>query len=236
MISTLSTRAAPLRIDYFTDILCVWAYGAQARVNELTRVFGDQLDVHYRFIPLFAATDRRIGEGWENRGGFAGFGSHVREVASQWDHVGVHQGVWEQCAPRSSVPAHLFLKAVQLLSEQDGSAGGDRARAFEEAVWRVRCAFFRDGLDIASAAVLDDIARDAGLDTAAIHTLIDSGAPHAALHRDDEDKQTYLVPGSPTLILDGGRQRLYGNVSYRILEANVRELLRDPVSGGASWC
>ncbi len=229
-------EASPLRIDYFTDVLCVWAYGVQARVDELKRVFGDQIDIHYRFIPLFAATGQRIGEGWEDRGGFAGFGSHVQEVASQWDHVGVHEKVWAQCAPRSSVPAHLFLKAVQLLTAGNASSPSEGASVLEEAAWRVRCAFFRDGLDISSAAVLDGVAADLGLDAAAIRASIDSGEPHAALHLDDEAKQRYMVPGSPTLILDEGRQRLYGNVSYRIIEANIRELLRDPVSGEASWC
>jgi len=236
MTDASSPHHSPLRVDYFTDVLCVWAYGVQARLDELKRVFGDQIDIHYRFIPLFAATGQRIGEGWEDRGGFAAFGSHVQEVASQWDHVGVHEAVWAQCAPSSSVPAHLFLKAVSLLTEPDPSPHSGNGSVLEEAAWRVRCAFFREGLDVSSAQVLDGIAEDIGLDVAAIRALIDSGKPHAALHLDDEAKQRYLVPGSPTLILDEGRQRLYGNVSYRIMEANIRELLRDPVSGEASWC
>jgi hypothetical protein len=31
-------------------------------------------------------------------------------------------------------------------------------------------------------------------------------------------------------------QLLYGNVGYRIIEANVRELLHNPLHGEASWC
>jgi hypothetical protein len=32
-----------------------------------------------------------------------------------------------------------------------------------------------------------------------------------------------------------GRQRLNGNVGYRVLEANIRELLNHP-AGEQSWC
>ena len=43
------------------------------------------------------------------------------------------------------------------------------------------------------------------------------------------------VRASPTLIFNEGRQRLTGNVGYRVIEANVRELLQAP-AGGQSWC
>ena len=36
--------------------------------------------------------------------------------------------------------------------------------------------------------------------------------------------------------MNEGRQRLFGNVGYRVLEANVNELLRNDAAGVASWC
>ena len=33
---------------------------------------------------------------------------------------------------------------------------------------------------------------------------------------------------SPTYVFNNGRQRLTGNVGYRIIEANVKELLEQP--------
>ncbi len=45
------------------------------------------------------------------------------------------------------------------------------------------------------------------------------------------------VQGSPTYVFNEGRQMLYGNVGYRIIEANVRELLSAPAAAGEpSWC
>ena len=45
------------------------------------------------------------------------------------------------------------------------------------------------------------------------------------------------VQGSPTFVFNEGRQMLYGNVGYRIIEANLRELLSRPSAEGMpSWC
>ena len=48
-------------------------------------------------------------------------------------------------------------------------------------------------------------------------------------------KDKYSVKGSPSLILNEGRQIIYGNVGYRVIEANVQELLNQP-ENQASWC
>ena len=97
-------------------------------------------------------------------------------------------------------------------------------------------AFFRQGLDITRSVVQDEIAQQLELPIKRIHYLIDSGQAHAALHLDEEAWHNYKVPGSPTLVLNDGRQILYGNVGYRIIDANVRELLHNPDQGEASWC
>ncbi len=144
---------APITIDHFSDVLCIWAYGAQIRVDELRRQFPDQVRFTYRFLPLFGDTARRIGEGWAERGGFPGFGEHAREVADDWDHVTVHPGVWSETAPASSTSPHLFLKAVQLLETNHELAAGpvpefEGRRRFEQAIWETRRRFYADAEDI----------------------------------------------------------------------------------------
>jgi len=57
----------------------------------------------------------------------------------------------------------------------------------------------------------------------------------SALMSDYEDAKELGLKGSPSLVMNNGRQVLYGNVGYRILNANIRELLERPVSE-ASWC
>jgi len=231
---------ANLRIDYFSDILCIWAYTAQIRVDELKRNFGERLALHYHFVPLFGDTAHRIGEGWAERGGFAGFGRHVIEVAERFEHAPVSANVWQACAPRSSCNAHLFLKAAQLL-EQAGVIDAaprsefDGRSLFEEANWRVRRAFFQDDRDIGQLDCLYEIAAGLDLPTEPIRQRLNDGQAMAALCRDIELCREHGVEGSPTYLLNEGRQKLYGNVGYRIIEANVQEILHQP-GNQASWC
>ncbi len=228
-------------IEIFTDVLCIWAYIAQVRCDQLRRDFGAQIALQYRYIPIFGAAEERVQRGWHDRGGPEGFNRHLHEVAEAWEHIALHPRVWLEDTPASSVPAHLYLKACQLL-EQDGQIPDLPHPEFEgrslceEYAWRVRCAFFAQNQNIARIPVLEGIARELELPLDPLHGLLTDGRAHAALHRDSEARDRYLVPGSPTLVFNEGRQRLYGNVGYRIIEANIRELLKNPQHGGASWC
>ncbi len=231
----------PVTIEYFTDILCIWAWGGQVRIDQLGKELGNDVQLRYRFIPLFAAAQQRVHDQWEQKGDYKGFNCHLVNAAKQWDHVTLHPDVWLQAEPASSTGAHLLLKAVQLLEERGEISTQpepvfDGRSCFEECTWRLRDAFFHHGENISERAVLERVASGLGLPVAALRTLIDNGEAHAALHLDDEAKQRYQVPGSPTMVLNEGRQLLYGNVGYRIIEANVRELLHNPLHGEASWC
>lgn len=228
-------------IDYFSDLLCIWAYGAQIKIDELRRTFGSEVLIRHRYIPLFGDTASRIGDGWSDRGGFEGFGRHVRDTADAWEHVEVHPQVWQHDAPTSSVPAHVFVKAVQLLElddelDKDADTGDSRRTVSEELAWRLRERFFRDAENIARRTVQEEAATSLGLPVNRLRAHIDSGEAHAAAHLDLQARDLHQVPGSPCMVLNEGRQRLYGNVGYRIIEANVMQLLSDPLYGQASWC
>ncbi len=228
-------------IEIFSDVLCIWAYGAQARLDQLKEDHGEQVGFTHRLIPVFAAAHQRIEEGWKDKGSYAGFNRHLHEVASGWDHVSLHPDVWLSNPPESSQLPHLYLKAVQLLEERGEipvEPPGDYSgyTLFEAYAWRVRRAFFAEALNVSSASALDGLAEELGLPMGRIHELIDCGSAHAALHLDTKFRDQYLVPGSPTMVFNEGRQRLYGNIGYRIIDANIRELLHNRNTGEASWC
>lgn len=225
--------------EYFTDLLCIWAYGNQIRVEQLQRDFPGQVVIKPRLIPLFASTQEHIGEAWRDRGGFAGFGQHTREVARDWDHVTVHPDIWTGNVPASSITPHLFIKAVELL-EQEGEIATDpdpdTTTPAEALTWRLRQHFFAEQRNIARREVQCALAEDMNLPIQAILDKVDGGEAHAALHADMSAQRRHQVTGSPTLVLNEGRQQLFGNVGYRIIEANVRELLHNPQFGESSWC
>ena len=100
----------------------------------------------------------------------------------------------------------------------------------------MRSAFFEQAQDIAVERVQQEVAMRVGVRLGAVQPSLRDGRAHAALAYDYQDAQTMGVQGSPTFLLNDGRQKLYGNVGYRIIEANIQELLRDPNPDQASWC
>lgn len=226
-----------ITIDYFSDVLCVWAYGGQVRLDELQSVFGDRILVRQRFMPLFADTQTRIGQGWQDKGGFDGFGTHMQEVCGQWQHTQLHTDVWTRCRPASCTTAHVFLRAVSLCLAEQVQDTQRLPAAYDWLVAAVRTAFFEQAQDIGRLDVLLELLPATDVMPDQVRRRIDDGEAYAALQHDAELMKTYGVLGSPTYVFNEGRQLLYGNVGYRIIESNLRELLAAPPPGGEpSWC
>lgn len=220
-------------VTYYSDLLCIWAYVAQIKIDELRRHFPDEVRIDHRFVSIFGNVESHIGERWRDRGGFTGYAAHVREVAERFDHVELHPDVWTTNRPAGSSSAHAFVKALAVGDAPDRDCGG--RTALEELTWRLRLAFFRDLRDIGRLDVQLDVAASIGLGTDELRRRLEDGSALAALADDHEFAFRNQVSGSPTFLLNEGRQKLYGNVGYRIIEANIQELLRND-HDMASWC
>jgi len=213
-------------LSYYSDILCVWAHVAQIRVDKVAENFSDQVSVDYRFCSVFGDAAHKVGLGWADKGSYAGFGNHLREVISEFDHITLHPDIWQRNRPTSSTPAHIFLKAVQRVNIDK----------FELVLKEIRSAFFEKCEDISQWSTLEKLLKVTEVSVADIRDVVNSGIAHADLEADHRDQQSLMVTGSPTFILNDGRQKLYGNVGYGVIEANIKELLRSKVAGAASWC
>jgi predicted DsbA family dithiol-disulfide isomerase len=140
---------------------------------------------------------------------------------------------------------HLLLEAVRVLCDESelpavrSAAAGEEPRGrplVEELAWRLRSAFFAEARNVGERAVQHEIAESLGLPLGAIDARIANGRAFAALSADAELQRTHAVQGSPTWLLNEGRQKLYGNVGYRVIEANLREALAAGTRELASWC
>jgi predicted DsbA family dithiol-disulfide isomerase len=220
--------AGPITIAYFSDVLCVWAYVAQVRVDEVKARFGADVRIDYRFCSVFGDARGKIATGWQDRGGAEGYGKHVLAVAKRFPHVSVRPDIWVATQPASSASPHLFLSALR---EHEGT--GER---FERVMWAFRRAFFEAGRDIGRWDVQQEIGRSEGVDMGAMEQSILTGTAFARLQADYQEAEKLRVEGSPTFVLNEGRQKLYGNVGFRVIEANINELLREPAPDQLSWC
>lgn len=221
-----------MQIAYFSDVLCVWAYIAQLRLDALAHTFGDQVRIERRFCSVFGDTARKIATQWGAKGGYEGFNAHLRHAVAQFPELSLNADIWRTVRPASSWGPHLFLKAAQLAE----AAGDWPANGAEDAIEAMRRAFFVDGRDIGAGDVQRDVARGLGHPLEPVRARIEDGAAFAALADDMHDANAMGIAGSPSFVLNDGRQKLYGNVGFRIIEANIQELLRDPHPDNASWC
>lgn len=218
--------SGPLTIDYYTDVLCVWAWIAQRRIDELNDQWGDRMQLRHHCVNVFGDTHAKMNVQWIERGGFEGFADHVQASAAGYEDAPVHPGLWRQVRPTTSATAHLVLKAAELAASHTDMV---------MLAARIRQAFFVDAIDISALERLMEIADDAGLSTDALNSALLSGHAMAALLSDYSRTDRHGIVGSPSWVMNDGRQILYGNVGYRILNANVEELLRHPEQE-ASWC
>lgn len=223
-------------IMHFSDVLCIWAYVAQIRMDKLEETFGDRISIQYHFTQVFGSVAAKMEQNWNHRGGLQAYSKMVREVAAQYDHIDVHDDIWQKNTPTSSASCHLFLKAVQLVEAKDRAVqvSGQRP-AVERVASAMRDDFFKHLVDVSALSAQCNIAERLGLPIDKIQAEISSGAAFCALDCDLQLKEKHRVQGSPTMVFNEGRQMIYGNVGYRVIEANVQELLSKPAAA-ASWC
>jgi len=214
-----------LVIEYYTDVLCIWAWIAQRRVEEVLAENGSNVLFQHRYLDLFGDTRTRIFEQWESKGQYQGFCDHVCGAAAPFSSAPVNPECWSRVRPHTSTNAHLVIKAVELAEGQ--------AAAIDFAL-TVRKAFFIDAQDIGDLRIVLDLA-DQQFDLAGVNESINDGTAIAALMADYQRAKLQGIKGSPSYVIDNGRQTLYGNIGYRVLYANINELLRHPADE-ASWC
>lgn len=230
---------AAIKISYFSDLLCVWAYVAQIRLETLKDKFQQQIEITPFHVTLFGDTEERIAVGWKDRGGYEGFAEHVQQVCLLFPHVELNDGVWRSCRPKTSGNSHLFLKAVQLHlknSLQDVENELARLELLKKIEWDTRLAFFRDARDIGDFNVLYQIAEMHAVKKESIVKYLNDGSAMSLFCSEVAMRDNFKLEGSPTYVLNENRQKLFGNVSYKIMEANVLELISDKSSKQASWC
>jgi predicted DsbA family dithiol-disulfide isomerase len=216
----------PIIVEYYSDLLCVWAWIAQKRIDELNHKLNNKIEIHYHYLDIFGDTQAKMDKQWATKGGFQGFAEHVVESAKPYADVIISKDIWTKTKPSTSANAHLVLKAVELHYGMEKSA---------ELALDLRQAFFGQAKDISNLDVLYALVEQVGLNVELIKPLINNGRAMAALMTDYQIAKQLSLKGSPTYIIDNGRQTLYGNVGYKVLLANIEEQLKRPCNE-ASWC
>lgn len=220
-----------LEVQYWSDVLCVWAYVSQVRVDELKNNFSSDVELTNTYFPVFGAALCKLDAMWADKGGRTAYSEHVRSVVGRFGHLTVTPDIWQVNAPTSSLPAHLYICAAQYLEQRGQLAPGSCTLL----AWQLRSAFFAEGIDVSCRRHILDIAEQHGIAPSLLESAVDCGAAYALLSKQAANATDAGIKVSPTFSFNEGRQRLSGNVGYRIIEANIRELVEQPELR-QSWC
>lgn len=218
-----------LSITYYSDVLCIWGYSAKIKIDEMKKQFADQIAINYAYTPLFVDMHTMLEKNWADKGGLHGYNKMMLKLNDLFPYVEIHPQIGLINLPRSSASCHQFLKAVDLLEQRDEIHSDDpKNTLLEQADWQIRLGYFRDAQDVSQTSTLMSIAEQLKIPRQSIETSLANGEAMAALAACTTNDKQKLIEGSPSFVLNEGRQKLYGNVGYHIIEANIKALLETP--------
>lgn len=227
-------------VTYFSDLLCIWAHISQIRIEKLVEEFGDTIEIEERFVNVFHDMRYKRETYWSTRGGMEAYNAQLAETVESHPHLKVHPDTWAKARPATSAHVHHYLKAAQVLdtNRESPKLPGTQYRdlASTRLIRRFRNGFFEEGLNIGDPKVQQELADSEGIDVDAVERVLREGEAMARLEVDQGIVERLKLRGSPSYLMNEGRQILYGNVGYRLVRANVQELFRHPEPNEASWC
>jgi len=226
-----------IAIDYYSDVLCIWAYSAKVKIDEIKKEFGHQVNINYHYTPLFVDMHNMLEQNWSDKGGLQGYNKMMHKLNGMFPYIEIHPEIGLQNLPHSSATCHQFLKAVDLLEQRGEIQSCDKENTIVEQLdWLIRLGFFRDAQDVSKQSILLSYAENLNLPLSAIELLLNNGEAMAALASCTTNDKQKLIEGSPSFVLNEGRQKLYGNIGYNIIAANIRALLdKDDHKEMPSW-
>lgn len=218
-----------LEIDYYSDVLCIWAYSAKIKIDEIKKQFGNQVHINYRYTPLFVDMHAMLEKNWAEKGGLQGYNKMMHKLNGMFPYVEVHPEIGLKNLPYSSACCHHFIKAVDILEQREEIQSQDKDNSLLEQIdWRIRLGYFRDAEDISQLKVMMSYAEQLNIPTNKLESVLNSGEAMAALSACTTDDKQATIDGSPSFVLNEGRQKLYGNIGYHIIATNIKALLDKP--------
>ena len=184
-----------MQIDVVSDTVCPWCFIGKRRLGRALAMRPDvPVEVFWRPYQLDPTIPR---EGVDRRAYLkAKFGDSPRTTA-MGDAIrteGAGEGIdfaFDRIAKSpNTLDSHRLIRWA-------GSAGVQDA-----VVERLFKAYFVEGRDIGDAAVLTDVAGEAGMDTALVSELLGKGADLALVEREAGMANQMGISGVPTFIFD----------------------------------
>ena len=205
-------EAAPKHLLYVADPMCSWCYGFAPVIDGLAEHFGERLPIRLLMGGLRAGNTRPMTEA--DKGTIAGHWRKVAERTGQPFDFGLFE---REGWIYDTEPACRAVVTMRILNPR-------RALGYKA---RVQRAFYAENRDTTKAAVLADVAAEAGVDREIFFAEMTSAEARNATFRDFLTAQDSGIRGFPTLLAgDGTGNYLTITNGYRPLEGMADALER----------
>jgi predicted DsbA family dithiol-disulfide isomerase len=208
----------PLRIDFISDVSCVWCViGWKSMEQALARI-GDEVAVELRFLPFELNPD--MPPGGENLTDHLArkYGSSPAQVArsremlrARGEAVGIGIDLGEESRIYNTFDAHRLLHWAYLEGRQ---------RALKDALFT---AHFTHGRDPGDHDLLVDLAAGAGLDPERAREILSTGEYADEVRRLEREKLDRGVTSVPTIVFDD-ESAIVGGQPPEIFEKAIRQI------------
>ena len=215
----------PLKIDFVSDVSCPWCViGLRSLEAALSRV-GEAVspDIHFQpfeLNPDMAPEGEDVGEHIARK-----YGSSAAQVAQNQDMIrarGADLGFEFRFAKRGRI--YNTFDAHRLLHWAEGSG---RQKALKEALF---AAYFTEGRDPSSHAVLAEVAGKVGLDPERARQVLASGVYADEVRAREQLYLRHGIHAVPAVILNE-RYLVQGGQPVEVFERAIRKATEDGVRG-----
>lgn len=226
--------AETLTIDVVSDVVCPWCYVGQKRLEE-AMALAPEIAVELRWRPY--QLDPTIPPEGRDRDSYmiAKFGSaeRLKEMHDRLEEVGRDAGIafhFDDIARSpNTLDAHRLIR---------WAASADGANVQNAVVSRLFELYFEEGADVGDRAVLVEAARETGMDTALVETLLAAGADREEVEAEIDTARRMGVTGVPCFLLESryavmGAQppETLADAIRQVAEAKARGELHQPAGG-----
>lgn len=202
-------------VDVVSDVICPWCFVGQKRLDSAAAALPD-IDIDIRWRPY--QLDPTIPAGGKDRHRYMidKFGSEerIRQIHQRLERLGVDEGINFAFDAIKVTPNTLDAHRVIRWA---GSAGPEVQNRLVRRLFQLN---FEEGADIGSHEVLIAAAREAGMDTAVVETLLPTEADVDAVRAEIATASRMGISGVPCFLLEG---------KYAVMGAQDPEALADAI-------
>lgn len=212
------SEQAPITIDIVSDVMCPWCYIGQKRLDRALKEAAEvSVEIHWRPYQL----DPTLPPEGKDRQTYLAekFGSEERakELYRRVEEAGRDEGIAFDFDAIAVSPNTLDAHRVLRWAASAGNGVQDRLAR------RLFQLYFEEGANIGDHTVLIEAAREAGMDTALVETLLAADADRDKVRNEIATAQQMGITGVPCFLLEG-RYAIVGAQDPSVLADAIRKV------------